>query len=164
MWKLAASAAQSAVFNAVLAGREQAGILHQFLVGDVGHTVRGAPFTVTVSDLAETNRRAAPGILDAFTTGPLPGESRLRPAPDRDAQERAWAQSTGIDWSCFDHGGELRSPGERRNLVVPLRAEPSIETDGDITWINLSLTPGSYATEALSQIGIELPTDRRGDG
>jgi tRNA pseudouridine13 synthase len=163
MRKLVASAAQSAIFNAVLDARAAAGLLHRFRVGDLGLTVRGAPFTVTAEELAATNARVAPGVLDAFTSGPLPGTSRLAPSAEVDAEERAWSADTGIDWSWMGDGGAFESPGERRALVTPFRSPPILTVDGDTTWIEFALRSGSYATEVLAQVGIEIPADRRGE-
>jgi len=161
--QLAASAAQSAVFNAVLAGREAAGLLHTLRTGDLGCTIRGAPFVVAEADLADSNRRAAPGVLDCFATAPLPGDGRLVPAPPVDAEERAWAAATGIDWTWLAPGGALASPGERRPVVFTLRAPPQLSPLGDDpTWLELALPAGAYATEVLDQLGIEVPADRRG--
>ena len=68
--------------------REAGGLLHTFRVGDLGCTTKGAPFQVEADALADTNRRAAAGVLDAFTTAPLPGTSRLKPSAEVDAEER----------------------------------------------------------------------------
>ena len=160
--KLAASAAQSAVFNAILDAREAGGLLHKFRTGDMGCTNRGAPFLVEADALDETNRRAAAGVLDAFTTAPMPGTSRMKPSPEVDAQERQWSAQTGVDWSWFADGGALESPGERRPLVVPFRAAPELRADGDTTWVSFTLPSGSYATAVLEQVGVALPEDRRG--
>jgi tRNA pseudouridine13 synthase len=160
--KLAASAAQSAVFNAVLAARENAGLLHVFRTGDLGCTTRGAPFLVEAEALTDTNRRAAAGVLDAFTTAPLPGTSRLKPSPEIDAEERCWSAATGVDWTWFADGGTLESPGERRPLVVPFRAAPDVRHEGDTTWVSFALPSGSYATSVLEQVGVAMPEDRRG--
>lgn len=162
--KLAASAAQSAVFNAVLAARAEAGLLHRLRPGDLGMTPRGAPFLVEPDAAADATARAAPGRLEAFTTGPLPGTSRLRPASDVDAEERAWAAGTGVDWAWMADDGALESPGERRPLLIPFRAAPTLEREGDVTWLAFSLPSGAYATEVLAQVGVEVPQDRRGDG
>jgi tRNA(Glu) U13 pseudouridine synthase TruD len=131
-------------------------------VGDLGCTTRGAPFLVTVEELESTNARAAPGVLDAFATGPLPGTSRLVPSPEVEAEERAWSQPTLVDWSWLAKGGRLESPGERRSLVVPLRAPPVLTQDGAVTWLEFALPPGAYATELLEQCEVSVPTDRRG--
>lgn len=160
--KFTASAAQSAVFNAVLDARESGGLLHCFRVGDLGCTTKGAPFLVESDALADTNRRAAAGVLDAFTTAPMPGTSRLKPSPDIDAEERHWSAATGIDWAWFAEGGTLESPGERRPLVVPFRVAPEVRSEGTTTWVSFALPSGSYATSVLEQVGVTLPDDRRG--
>jgi tRNA pseudouridine13 synthase len=159
--KLAASAAQSAVFNAVLDARQASGLLHRLRVGDLGCTLRGAPFAVTAEDLLSTNQRAAAGVLDAFATAPLPGMSRLRPSPEIETEERAWSAPTGVAWEWFADGGRLSSPGERRPLLVRFRTPPSL-AGGDPAWLEFALPSGSYATEVLAQAGIAVPADRRG--
>jgi tRNA pseudouridine13 synthase len=163
--QLAASAAQSAVFNAILDARVAAGLLHTLRAGDIACvTAKGACFKVTPEELAEVNQRAAPGTLDVSTTAPLPGgELRLHPDVPFAEEERAWAASTGVDWAWFDRGKPLASPGERRPLVVPLRGAPELTAQADGTWrLRLDLRPGSYATEVLLQAGITIPSDRRG--
>ena len=160
--KLVASAGQSAVFNAILDAREAAGLLHRMRPGDLGCNAKGAPFLLLPEELDATNARSAPGVLDAFCTAPLPGTSRLKPSPEIDAEERAWSTSTGIDWTWFADGGALESPGERRALVIPFRAAPTVTADGDLTWVEFALPSGSYATSVLEQVGVTIPTDRRG--
>lgn len=160
--KLVASAAQSAVFNAILDARAAAGLLHVLRAGDIGCTLKGAPFVLAESDVADVNQRAAPGVLDVRATAPLPGDLRLRPTPERDAEERAWSAATGVDWAWFERGGLLESPGERRPLLALFRAPPELERDGDLWRLSLSLPSGCYATEVLDQLGIAVPVDRRG--
>lgn len=87
--KLVASAAQSAVFNAILDARVAQGLLHVLRVGDIACTTKGAPFVVVEADLADVNRCATPGLLDIRATAPLPGDLRLRPSPEREAEEQA---------------------------------------------------------------------------
>ena len=157
---LLVSAAQSAVFNAVLDARSERGLLHTLRVGDIGCTSFGAPFAVTAEDLAQTNARAAPGMLDALATGPLPGTSRLLPAPEVLAEEQAWSAATGLDWAWFGQGGPLRAPGERRPLLMRFRTPPVIEQVGDVTWLEFGLPSGGYATEVLTQAGIAVPANR----
>lgn len=158
---LMVSAAQSAIFNAVVDARVAAGLLHRFRVGDIGCTSFGAPFAVTTEDLEQTNARAAIGVLDAFTTGPLPGTSRLAPSPEVLAEEHAWSAATGMDWTWFAKGGALEAPGERRPLLMRFRTPPTVTVDGPVTWIEFALPSGGYATEVLLQAGIAIPADRR---
>jgi tRNA pseudouridine13 synthase len=159
--KLVASAAQSAVFNAVLEARVAAGCLHRLRVGDLGCNAKGAPFLVTDEELDSTNARCSPGVLDAFATAPLPGTTRLKPAAAIHVEEQAWSAATGIDWSWFDDGGAFTSPGERRPVVVPFREVPSCQVDGSVLWVQIHLPSGSYATSALSQAGVVVPVERR---
>lgn len=160
--KLIASAAQAAIFNAVLDARVAAGLVHRLRPGDVACLRSGAPFTVAASDLDDVNRRAAPGLLEVMATGPMPGTWRIQPTDTVLAEEHAWSAATGIDWAWFQARACFDSPGGRRGLVVPFRAPPLIETIADVTWVELSLPSGAFATEVLTQAGITLPADRRG--
>ena len=164
--KLIASAAQSAVFNAVLAGRERSGLLHRLRAGDMGLTPRGAPFLVKPDEVAEAERRSAAGVLEAFTSGPLPGtNARLIPAPEVDAEEHAWALDTGMEWAWFAAGGAFESPGERRPLLVTFRSAPVMSAGEDgVTWVEFGLPSGTYATGVLEQVGIAVPSDRSAPG
>lgn len=160
--KLIASAAQAAIFNAVLDARGSAGLTHQMRVGDIACTRDGIPFLVSAADLADVNRRASPGELDALTTGPMPGTWRLAPSEDILAEERAWSATTGIDWSWFGSTGVFESPGGRRQLLVAFRATPQVQVEGDVTWVSFALPAGAFATEVLLQTGVQLPVDRKG--
>jgi tRNA(Glu) U13 pseudouridine synthase TruD len=106
--------------------------------------------------------RAVPGRLDVSASAPLPGDSRLRPAPEIDAEERAWAAATEVDWSWFQRGAPLESPGDRRALMVPFRTPPRFERSGEVLWVEFGLSSGCYATEVLAQAGVSVPADRRG--
>lgn len=162
LMKLVASAAQSAVFNAILDARAAAGLLHTLRAGDIACTTKGAPFVLAEADVDDANRRAAPGVLDLRATAPLPGDLRLRPTPEREAEERAWSAATGVDWTWFARDGLLSSPGERRPLLALFRAPPELHRDGACWRMVLALPSGCYATEVLDQLGIAIPADRRG--
>jgi tRNA(Glu) U13 pseudouridine synthase TruD len=158
-----ASVAQSAVFNAILDGRTAAGLLHTLRPGDLAMTPQGNLFTVSADDLAAVNVRAAPGVLDALATGPLPGRQRLQPESAIAAEERAWAADTGIDWSALAGDGPLSSPGTRRPLIVPFHEAPTLHPgENGVTWLHCALPAGSYATEILAAAGIALPEHRDG--
>jgi tRNA pseudouridine13 synthase len=150
--KLIASAAQSAIFNAVLDAREAAGLLHAPEAGDICRTSFGAPFRVTADDLASVCERCT--RLDAILTGPLPGAGGLVPDADRLDQERTWSASTGMDWSWFTAGGPFESPGERRPLLIPFLEPPSLEPADGGHWLSFALPSGAYATEVLAQVGV----------
>jgi len=160
--KLIASAGQSAVFNAVLDARAAAGLSHALREGDIACTRDGIPFLVSAADLTDVNRRAQPGELDALTTGPMPGTWRIAPSDGILAEERAWSASTGLDWSWFNDGGAFESPGGRRQNYVTFREPPTVKLDGDVVWVEFALPSGSFATEVLTQAGVEIPSDRSG--
>lgn len=160
--KLIASAAQAAVFNAVLDARGAAGLTHVLRVGDIACTRDGIPFLVSAEDLEDVNRRAKPGELDALSTGPMPGTWRLAPTEAVLVEERTWSQSTGLDWAWFGNHGVFESPGGRRQLLVAFREEPVVQMDGSTAWVSFALPSGSFATEVLLQAGVQLPVDRRG--
>ena len=162
--KLIASAGQAAVFNAVLESRAAAGLSHRLREGDIACTRDGIPFLVSAADLADVNRRAQPGELDALTTGPMPGTWRIAPSDPILAEERAWSASTGLDWAWFTDGGPFESPGGRRQNYVTFREPPAVKPDGDIVWVEFALPSGSFATEVLAQAGVEIPSDRSGTG
>ena len=103
---------------------------------------------------------AAPGRLLVLTTGPLPGSSRLTPDEAIDAQERRWSEETEIDWSWFERRGPLESRGDRRALVAHFLEPPVLEPAPGGARIRFALPKGSYATELLASVGVELPEDR----
>jgi tRNA pseudouridine13 synthase len=159
--KLIASAAQSAVFNAVLDARGRAGLLHTLRAGDVARRREGGVFRCLPEEVAALNARAAPGSLEIFATGPLPGSEMYAPSAAIAAEERAWSAATGVDWGAFARGSPLASPGDRRALVVRFLEPPQLETDAQTLWLGFALPAGSYATEVLSQLGVEVPDRRR---
>jgi tRNA pseudouridine13 synthase len=151
-----ASVAQSAIFNAVLKNRTQAGLLYDLRAGDIGMAPNGAPFVVAAADVEDCRRRVAPALKELFTTGPLPGSSRLQPAAEILAQEQAWSAETGIPWSAFAVGAPLESHGERRALIIPFLETPNL----DGSRLSFALGSGSYATVVLEALGVTVPNER----
>jgi tRNA pseudouridine13 synthase len=149
--KLLASAAQSAVFNAVLERRRESGLTHRVRPGDVLRRAGGGLFRCAPADVESLNERAAPGRLEVFATGPLPGADLYAASPEVDAEERRWSASADVDWRWFEGDGPLASPGDRRTLVVPFLEPPRLEVAGERAWLEFALPPGSFATEVLTQ-------------
>lgn len=141
--QLIASAAQSAIFNAIISAREQHGLLTQARLGDALMTPTGAVFEVDAESLPDANHRLAAGEL--VTTGPLPGHRSLPVSATVSDEEQAWSASTGIDWSWLGEQGTLNSPGERRAAVVR------------------SLEPISHSTDAPSMNAISTTQDAASD-
>jgi tRNA pseudouridine13 synthase len=159
---LVASAAQSAIFNAVLDARAAAGLLHRLRAGDIALGPRGGPFVCQASDLPELERRAAPGVLEVRASGPLPGWRAPSPSAEVLAEERSWSAHTGIDWSWFERAGPLQSVGERRALIAPFVEPPQLEERDGGVQLRFALPPGSYATSVLEELGVALPAARGG--
>lgn len=156
-----ASAAQAAVFNAVLEARREAGLLHLLRAGDLACGPRGRVFRCLPERIDELNRLAAPGTLEMFTTGPLPGKDRPAPSDEVAAEERAWSAASGIPWEWFGKAGPLRSRGARRPLLLRFVEPPEIEALGaDRLALRVALPAGSYATELLAELGVALPAQR----
>jgi tRNA(Glu) U13 pseudouridine synthase TruD len=154
---LAASSAQSALFNAVLDARAAALGLHALRPGDLAQGPYGGVFRCRAEALPELLERAAPGRLEVAATGPLPGHSSFEPAPEIAAEERAWTRELDLDWAWFD-SGPLASPGTRRPLIVPLLEPPELvplaDTQEGVCELRFALPKGAYATELLHQLGI----------
>ena len=155
--RLLASAAQSAVFNAVLDARRERGLVHRFRAGDVGRSARGGLFRCLDEDLDDTNERARPGVLDALVTGPRPGHDLFAARAPAAEDELTWSASADVDWTWFDERGPLASPGDRRTLVVPFLEPPALVSEAGAHWLRFALPAGSYATEVLEQLGVALP-------
>jgi tRNA pseudouridine13 synthase len=155
--KLIASAAQAAIFNAVLDARVREGLVHRLRAGDIALGPRGGPFRCEQGDLEDVNRRAAPGCLEVRASAPLPGHSVALPADDVALQERRWSEHVDIDWRWFDKGQVLASSGERRALIVALQEPPRLEQGDDHLTLQVALPRGAFATELLAQIGVSVP-------
>jgi tRNA pseudouridine13 synthase len=158
--QLLASAAQSAVFNAVLDARRERGLTHVARAGDVLRRRDGGLFRCRPDEQGDASRRAAPGVQELLVTGPLPGDDCYAPSPEVEREEREWSKPAEIDWAWFQGSGPLVSPGARRELVVPFVAPPRLELEDRVAWLELTLPPGTYATEVLSQLGVTVPERR----
>ena len=150
------------MFNAVLDARGEAGLLHRLRAGDLACGLHGRVFRCLPERIDELNRLAAPGSLEVFTTGPLPGKSKPHPSEEIAAEERGWSSECAIPWEWFGASGALRSRGARRPLLLRFLEPPRIEASGaDRLQLSVALPAGSYATELLTEIGVALPDSRR---
>ena len=145
------SAAQSAVFNRVLADRVSADTYHHVLAGDVAvkhvdDLRTGGMFLV--EDAAVEQPRAA--LWEISPTGPIPGGKMKKPAGEVAEAERRAIEACGVDPADFD-----TETGARR----PLRVKPSQTTlaagsdehGGHIT-VAFSLPAGCFATALLREL------------
>ena len=156
--RLLLSAAQSAVFNEVLALRAAQDLLSRVVPGDVlQKTDTGGVF---VTEDPETDQRR----LDAgelVVTGPMPGGWAREPPPDTQAraiedQALGIVGATRAEFAAV--GRDL--PGTRRPLLVPVTlgteavvADP--EAPGTIR-LRFELPAGTYATVLLEALGVTV--------
>ncbi|MEL6543861.1 MAG: tRNA pseudouridine(13) synthase TruD, partial [Myxococcota bacterium] len=145
--RLELSAAQSALFNALLAQRVQEEHWDQAIPGDVFIRPNGRDFYGPPNAAIEAleSGRAAIG-------GPIFGPHMK---PSRDAalrlEERALDEA-GLRAEDFERYPKLTA-GTRRALATSL-GNPSVEElDGDVV-LHFTLVPGAYATVALEAMGV----------
>lgn len=156
--RLYLSALQSAIFNRVLALREQRGGLLRVRPGDVLQKVNASASFVT-EDPALDQARVEAG--EVVPTGPMPGGRVLDPPPGSEAralEDEAVAAFEVTREELSALGRDL--PGARRPVIVPvtLGDPPLTVDDGDPGRLRLrfSLPAGSYATVLLEALAARL--------
>jgi tRNA pseudouridine13 synthase len=157
--RLLVSAAQSAVFNAVLEARARDGTLRRVLPGDVLQKTAGSAAFVT-EDPAIDQARLDAGEL--VITGPLPGSWVREPPPGTSAgaiEDQALA-ACGVGREEFAKAGK-DLPGARRPLLVPVTLAPATELplpDASTRRVRLGfeLPAGTYATVLIEALGVTL--------
>jgi tRNA pseudouridine13 synthase len=160
--RLLVSAAQSAVFNAVLEARARDGTLRRVLSGDVLQKTAGSAAFVTEDPVLDQARLDAGEIV---ITGPLPGSWAREPPPDTSAraiEDQALA-ACGVEREEFAKAGK-ELPGARRPLLVPVTLAPATELpvpapDTRRLRVGFELPAGTYATVLIEALGVTL-----GDG
>lgn len=151
--RLAASAAQSEVFNRVLAERMRRGILRTVLDGDVvKKTDTGGVFVVPTEEFEQCQGRL--DRREIVTTGPMPGPSMIAPERDAAAFESEVHALVGIDAELFERHPKLTRGTRRPLLVDPVGLEVAADSrDGeDVLVVGFSLPSGTYATVLLREI------------
>lgn len=144
--RLALSAFQSELFNALLARRLGDASWDRALPGDVLQKPTGASFVCEDPALDQPR-------LDAFelsVAGPMFGPKMLAATGAARAHERAVLADAGVDEALFAQGGEL-TQGARRPLRVRL-GEPSVELQGEVLTLSFTLPRGSYASVVMGEV------------
>lgn len=153
MTRLALSAAQSALFNAVLAARMAEGTHRTPQLGDVMARAQGGLFTVTeADDLEALQARVDAGEI--AVTGPMYGPQMLKAGGAPGELERQVLEGAGLGYDAFAAWGKLCA-GTRRPLSVPLTqwGWSLAEDDGELTLtVRFFLPSGSYATILLQEL------------
>ncbi len=145
------SAAQSAVFNRVVADRVTRGTLARVEAGDVAvkHVAElrtGGMFVV--EDIAAEQARCE--RWEISPTGPMPGRKMMRPTGGPADAERAAAEALGVRLEDFDSETGARRPLRVRPIDTTLAAGTD-EHGGHIT-VAFSLPAGSFATVLMREL------------
>jgi tRNA pseudouridine13 synthase len=144
--RMALSAAQSALFNAVLAARISGGNLQKVLDGDVMQVVASGGQFVSTDQATEQQRFDAGEIVP---TGPLFGP-KMRAAIGQEGElETAVLTAWDLQSADFDRFPKLTS-GTRRPLVAWPEAL-RFQIDGDDLKLEFGLGSGTYATSLLRE-------------
>lgn len=149
--RLLLSAMQSAVFNRVVALREETGGLLRVRPGDVLQKVDSGGLFIT-SD--PTSDQARVDAKEVVPTGPLPGTREREPPPGTEAralEDRA-LDEIGIARADLERQGR-DLPGARRPVVVPVTlGDPPCERGPGTLLLRFALPAGSYATVLLEAL------------
>ncbi len=144
---MAASAARSAAFNAIVAQRIALGHPLQVEVGEtVIFTGRGSQFLVDASDLPDVARRVAEGELSP--TAPMPGRMSQTGAKQRAFEDRIIATDVLAAWM---HGV---FPSEERRAIRVIPKELVWQHIGTTLELRFWLPRGSFATAVLHELGL----------
>ncbi len=145
--RLMLSAAQSAMFNDVLATRIRSNLFERVLPGDVlAKADTGGMFIC--SDPTTDQQR-----FDAFQlhiTGPIFGPKMKAPTGTAQELEEQVLAAHEIDREAFRRFSKLTS-GTRRPLRLVL-SDLKLEPESDAVLLRFSLPPGGYATTVLREL------------
>lgn len=153
------SAAQSALFNSVLALRLDRGLYGRFVAGDVANIHPGRSlFRVSGSMLDDTVEAAALGArlerLEISPSGPVVGADFMQAEEQALALEREAFAAAGIDAASIM--AVRRGPeGGRRSLrmrVTNPQVESGVDEHGSYVRVAFDLPRGGYATTVLSEL------------
>jgi len=144
--RLALSAFQSHLFNALLARRLSNQSWSKALDGDVLQKPTGASFVCEAPAVDQVR-------LDAFelsVAGPMFGPKMLAARGAAREQELAVLAEAKVEEALFAKGGEL-TQGARRSLRVPL-GPYTLESRDEALWVSFALPRGSYASVVMREV------------
>lgn len=144
--RLALSAAQSVLFNQLLAARLRAGELHRVILGDVLQVIASGGVFVCEDVEADQRRFENREIVPA---GPLFGPKMKMAAADIAEREAQVLKDHHLSPDDFRRYHELTSGARRPYLIFPTDLEVASEADG--LRFRFSLPSGSYATVLLRE-------------
>ena len=153
------SAFQSAVFNAVLDARVEAGTLASLHPGDLAqkHDNR-AIFAVDDAAALDPTLTERLTRLEISPTGPMWGTRMMRASGNTDAAEIAALERAGVslaDLDAFDRRSAHLIDGARRPLRVPVtdpQVEAGADEHGEYVRCAFDLPRGAFATVVLREV------------
>jgi tRNA pseudouridine13 synthase len=156
--RFALSAVQSDLFNAVVQMRQERGLLHRVIEGDVLQVIAsGGCFTTADSALDQTrvvSREVVP-------TGPMYG-IKMKPAlGEALLLEQAVLDASGLRINHFETFSQLMQGARRAVVVYP--QDVTVHVDPLGVRVAFSLPPGAYATTVLEEFLDEPPMAPEGN-
>ncbi len=153
------SSFQSAVFNAVLNKRVQAGTLNELLPGDVGFVHKSrATFVVDEADAGSEDTRGRVERFELSPSGPMWGAEMQRGSGDTDRVELGELSRIGVTPADLDRASALSLEmleGARRPLRIPVTnvdVEGGVDEHGSYVRCAFELPRGSFATTVMDEI------------
>lgn len=147
MRKLLVSALQSALFNAWLGERLEAGLLTQALVGDVLRKEDTGGLFLCEDPETDTARMER---WEISATGPMFGARMKAPTSAALLAEQAVLARYGV---TLEHFVRVERSGEGTRRPARVRPEQvRLQRDGTDLLLEFSLPPGAYATEIVSEL------------
>ncbi len=144
--RFALSAVQSDLFNAVVQVRQERGLLHRVIEGDVLQVIAsGGCFTS--EDPAPDQPRI--DSREVIPTGPMFGVKMKSPLGEALLLEQAVLAASGLQLKHFEPFSQLMQGARRAVVVYP----QSVEVHADPLGVRVafSLPPGAYATTVLEE-------------
>ncbi len=144
--RLALSAAQSWLFNNVLAERLRDGLLHQVLLGDIMQKCESGGIFDVRDVAAEQPRFEA---RETVISGPMFGPKMKPTLHEPAVREQRVLAASGLTLDCFRRFGHLAEGTRRPLLIWPEDLQVRPVTDGLL--FEFSLPSGAYATVVLRE-------------
>jgi tRNA pseudouridine13 synthase len=154
------SSFQSAVFNAVLNQRVQAGTIDRLQDGDLAFVIKSrAVFPVSQDNLNEAELAERLARFEIAPSGPMWGTTMPRAARDADRAELDALAAAGVTpddlHACEARDGYLMIGGDRRPLRIPVvdpEVEGGVDEHGAYVRCAFELPRGSFATTVMDEV------------
>lgn len=154
------SSFQSAVFNAVLNRRIEAGTLDRFVEGDLAFAIKSrATFPVTAATLEEAELGERAARFEIAPSGPMWGTTMARASGKVDETELEALASIGVGLddlhACEARDGYAMIGGDRRPLRIPVidpEVEGGVDERGSYVRCAFELPRGSFATTVMDEV------------